>query len=133
MATPSVLIDTSILIEHLRKQNKQKSILYNIANRYNLYLSTVAEFELYIGATDPQKRREVQEVLAWCIVLPLTSDIAQTAATVYQQLRAKNQLIEIRDILIAATALVHNLPLMTLNTGHFNRISGLPFVSPPQI
>ena len=133
MATPSLLIDTSILIEHLRKQNKQKSILYTIANRYNLYLPTVAEFELYIGATDPQKRREVQEVLAWCIVLPLTSDIAQTAATVYQQLRAKNQLIEIRDILIAATALVHNLPLMTLNTGHFNRIGGLPFVSPPQI
>jgi tRNA(fMet)-specific endonuclease VapC len=133
MATPSVLIDTSIIIEHLRKQNKPKSILYNIVNRYDLYLSTVAEFELYIGATDPQKRREVQEVSAWCIVLPLTSDIAQTAATIYQQLRAQNQLIEIRDILIAATAQVHNLPLMTLNTGHFNRISGLPFVSPPQI
>lgn len=64
MATPSVLIDTSIIIEHLRKQNKPKSILYNIVNRYDLYLSTVAEFELYIGATDLQKRREVQEVLA---------------------------------------------------------------------
>lgn len=133
MATSSVLIDTSIIIEHLRKQNKSKSILYNIVNGHDLYLSTMVEFELYIGATDPQKRREIQEVLAWCIVLPLTSDVAQSAATIYQQLRTKNQLIEIRDILIAATALVHNLPLMTLNTGHFNRIIGLSFMSPPQI
>ena len=133
MATPGVLIDTSIVIEYLRKQNKQKSILYNIVNSYDLYLSTIVEFELYTGATDAQKRRDVQEVLTWGIVLPLTSDVAQTAATIYQQLRAKNQLIDIRDILIAATAVAHNLPLMTLNTAHFNRIGGLQFLSPPQI
>ena len=63
MATPGVLIDTSIVIEYLRKQNKQKSILYNIVNSYDLYLSTIVEFELYTGATDAQKRRDVQEVL----------------------------------------------------------------------
>ena len=133
MATPRLLIDTSIIIEHLRKQNKQKSILYNIASNYELYTSTIVEFELYIGTTDSQKRRDVQEILAWCTVLPLTSDIAQTAATIYQQLKAKNQLIEIRDILIAATGLVDDLPLMTLNTKHFTRISALQLLSPPQI
>lgn len=133
MATPGVLIDTSIVIEYLRKQNKQKSILYNIVNSYDLCLSTIVEFELYTGVTDAQKRRDVQEVLTWGIVLPLTSDIAQAAATIYQQLRAKNQLIDIRDILIAATAIAHDLPLMTLNTAHFNRIDGLQFLSPPQI
>ena len=133
MATSRLLIDTSILIEHLRKQNKQKSALYNIVNNYELYTSTVVEFELYTGATDSQKRRDIQEILAWCTVLPLTSDVAQAAATIYQQLKAKNQLIEIRDILIAATAIAHTLPLMTLNTGHFTRISTLHLISPPPI
>lgn len=133
MATSRLLIDTSIIIEHLRKQNKQKSVLYNIANNYELYTSTIVEFELYTGATDSPKRRDVQEILAWCTVLSLTSDIAQAAAIIYQQLKAKNQLIEIRDILIAATGLVDNLPLMTLNTKHFTRINGLQLLSPPQI
>ena len=64
MATPRLLIDTSIVIEHLRKQNKQKSVLYNIVNSYELYTSTVVEFELYTGATDSQKRRDIQEILA---------------------------------------------------------------------
>jgi hypothetical protein len=39
MATSRVLIDTSIIIEHLRKQNQQKSILYTIVDtNYNLCL-----------------------------------------------------------------------------------------------
>jgi len=133
MATPSVLIDTSIIIEHLRKQNRAKSILYNVVDGYNLYISTVVEFELYAGATDASKRRDIQEILTWCVVLPFTSDVAQVAATIYQQLKAKNQLIEIRDILIGATAVTRDLPLMTLNVGHFSRIEQLQFLSPPQI
>lgn len=133
MANSQLLIDTSIFIEHLRKQNRQKSILYNIVGKYDLYTSTVVEFELYTGATDRQKQQDVQTLLAWSTVLPLTSSVAQAAATIYQQLRAGNQLIEMRDILIAATAIDHALPLMTLNIGHFNRIGTLMVVAPPQI
>lgn len=70
--------------------------------------------------------------IAWSTVLPLTSSVAQIAATIYQQLRAGNKLIEMRDILIAATAIDHTLPLMTLNVGHFNRIGTLTVVGPPQ-
>ena len=132
MAATHVLIDTSILIEHLRKQNRRKSILYSIVDTHDLFTSTVVEFELYAGASNSQKRRDVQEILSWCVVLPLTSDAAQAAATIYQQMRGTNQLIEVRDILIAAAALVHDLPLMTLNTNHFNRVSGLQVLSPTQ-
>lgn len=132
MAASRVLIDTSIIIDHLRKQNRRKSILYSIVDTYELFVSTVVEFELYVGATDDAKQHDVQEILAWCVVLPFTSTVAQTAAAIYQQLRARNELVEIRDILIAATALAHHLPLMTLNTTHFNRINALQIVPPPQ-
>lgn len=125
MGYPAVLIDTSIIIEHLRKQRRDRSILYQIASDFTLYAPTIVEFELYAGAIDQRKRRDVEVILSWCILLPLVSEAAQQAATIYQNLKAKNQLIEIRDILIAATALTFDLPLMTLNRDHFNRIERL--------
>ena len=131
MATPRILIDTSIFIEYLRKQNKAKSILYQIVESQEIYTSTVVEFELYAGATDEQKRRDVDGILTWCTVVPFTSDIAQTAAIIYQELKSVNRLIDMRDILIAASALTHGLPVMTLNMGHFDRVTGLQLVSPP--
>lgn len=130
MELPRILIDTSVVIEHLRKQNRRKSILYRIADDYALYTSTIVEFELYAGTTDRQKRHDVQDILSWCTILPFTSDVAAIGGALYRELKATNQLIEIRDIFIAATALTYSLPLMTLNLGHFDRVEGLQLLSP---
>lgn len=43
----------------------------------------------------------------------------------YHVLRTRNQMIEFRDIFIAATCLVHDLPIVTLNKKHFKRIDDL--------
>lgn len=131
MDYPRVLIDTSIIIEHLRKQDRQRSILYRIVDNYVLCTSAIVEFELYSGAIDDRKLRDVQEILEWCELLPLTSEVAQVAARTYRDLKVTNQLIEVRDIFIAATALAYGLPLLTLNTGHFSRIERLRLQSWP--
>ena len=131
MATPHTLIDTTIFIDHLRKQNKRKSLLYHLIDIHILYTATMVEFELFAGATDNRKYQDVQDVLQSCYVLPLTSDIAQRAATIYQDLKHKNEMIEIRDILIAATALIEHLPVMTFNITHFQRIDGLTLLPLP--
>lgn len=131
MANPNLLIDTSILIDHLRKQVRSNSILYNIADQYELYVSTIIEFELYMGAINEEKHQDIRTVLSWCTSLPLTSQIAQRAGMIHRELKQNNQLIEIRDMLISATALTHNLPVMTLNAKHFERVSGLRLVTPP--
>jgi tRNA(fMet)-specific endonuclease VapC len=47
------------------------------------------------------------------------------AAELYAELRARGQLIEDADLLIAAMALVHEMTLVTHNTAHFVRIMGL--------
>jgi len=62
------------------------------------------------------------------ISLPLTSIVADQAATIYQLLKSKNQLIEMRDIFIAAMALVEDLPILTRNAKHFDRIPRLDLV-----
>ena len=130
MEPPRLLIDTSIIVEHLRKQNRRKSILYNVASSYSLCTSTIVEFELYAGATDEQKRGDILAILNWCHLLPFTSEVAGVAATIYRNLRTANRVIEIRDMFIAATALAYDLPLMTLNVKHFERIEHLQVRSP---
>jgi predicted nucleic acid-binding protein len=40
-------------------------------------------------------------------------------------LRSSNELLPPPDLFIAATAMVHKLPLATLNIKHFERVSGL--------
>jgi predicted nucleic acid-binding protein len=51
--------------------------------------------------------------------------VAEKAAEIYHRLRKNNQIIEFRDIFIAATCLTFNLPIATLNKKHFKRIEGL--------
>jgi tRNA(fMet)-specific endonuclease VapC len=43
-------------------------------------------------------------------------------------LRNQNKIIETKDLFIAATALSHDLPLMTLNVKHFERIEAMKIV-----
>jgi hypothetical protein len=62
-------------------------------------------------------------------VLPLTDDIIVQAAELYALLYQAGQLISDTDILIAATALKHNLVMVTENVSHFRRIPGLALES----
>jgi predicted nucleic acid-binding protein len=41
---------------------------------------------------------------------------------------AQNKDIGIRDVFIASTALVHQLPLLTLNIKHFERVPALSLI-----
>jgi tRNA(fMet)-specific endonuclease VapC len=51
--------------------------------------------------------------------------VLDKAAELYAELRASGQLIEDADLLIGAMALVHDMTLVTHNTAHFARITGL--------
>ena len=58
-------------------------------------------------------------------IQPLTTEIAQLSGEIYKDLKAKNQHIEFRDIFIGATAIMRNIPLLTLNEKHFTGIKGI--------
>jgi tRNA(fMet)-specific endonuclease VapC len=62
------------------------------------------------------------------LILPFTKPVAEKSAEIYHSLRLKNKMIEFRDIFIAATAIVHDLPILTHNAKHFERIDGLEIV-----
>lgn len=58
-------------------------------------------------------------------IVPLTDEAVVKASEIYAELRRRGQPIGDADILIAASALVNGLQLVTNNEDHFTRIPGL--------
>ena len=125
METSELLIDTSIIIEHLRKSDKRRSILYGIPHHIEIFVSSVTVFELQAGATDTTKQQDLKSVLYGIGILPFDESVAGEAGKLYRTLKATNNQLEIRDLFIAATALTNKLPILTLNHKHFELVKGL--------
>jgi tRNA(fMet)-specific endonuclease VapC len=58
-------------------------------------------------------------------VIPLTPHSVTVSADIYADLRERGEPIDDIDLLIAGTALAHNLILITHNRKHFERIADL--------
>jgi len=120
-----MVVDTSIFIEFLRKKDKTKTVLYSLPETTTIAISSVTLYELLMGATDKSKNKDVKILTEDLLILSLDQEVAKKSAEIYHQLRNENNMIEFRDIFIAASCLVHNMPLKTLNNKHFERVEGL--------
>ena len=123
-----ICLDTSVLIDYYRKKDKSKILFFKLTERYSLFaVSAITAYELYLGNSEEQN-------LFWdnffsqITVLSFDAKAARKAVDIYKQLKTKNKLIEVPDILIAGTVMRFNLPLATLNRRHFERISDLEIV-----
>ena len=119
-----ILIDTSVVIDHFRKKNKQRSLLYELSKENRLFLSAISKFEFLVGAKLAQMR-QTEEIIEGFDILSFNSNVAVVASDIAKKLKAKNKIIEFRDIFIAATAIANDMPLSTLNVKHFERIDDL--------
>jgi tRNA(fMet)-specific endonuclease VapC len=121
-----VLIDTTVFIEFLRKRNKKSSYLWKLKEAgHNFLASSITIFELYAGAISKRHKEDLNKLLKWVEIITFSTAIAQLSAEIFNELKAKNQLIEFRDIFIAATAIKTNVTLVKLNEKHFTRIKKL--------
>ncbi len=59
------------------------------------------------------------------VLLPVDADVAERFGEVGAALLDRGQAVATPDLLIAATALVHDLTLVTGNVRHFSMIEGL--------
>ena len=122
-----IVVDTSVVIDHFRKKDKRRSLLYGLARKNTLFLSAISRFEFLVG-TKPDQIDQTKRIVEGFYVLSFNSSAADAACDIARELKAKNKIIEFRDIFIAATAISNGMPLSTLNTGHFERIDGLELV-----
>lgn len=116
MVTAEVLVDTDVLIDHLRGERR--------LHRQDrpLGVSVVSRCELFAGRDEPAVLRAL---LGAMIELPIDAVIAELAGVTRRETG-----IAIPDALIAATALMHRIPVVTRNRRHFERVSGLQVLAP---
>ncbi|MDR1973866.1 MAG: type II toxin-antitoxin system VapC family toxin [Bacteroidales bacterium] len=124
-----VCLDTSVLIDYYRKKDKSMTFFYELTHQYSVFaVSAITEYELYIGSSKEQD--EFWNIFFQKItVLPFDTSAAKQSIAIYKQLKVKNKLIDIPDILIAGTVLKNDMLFATLNRRHFERIIGLKLIN----
>jgi tRNA(fMet)-specific endonuclease VapC len=91
-------------------------------------ISIITRYEILRGLKAKQAFRQItlfEERCRESFVYSLIDDIIVKASDIYAYLYKQGRLISDADILIASTALVNNLPLITGNLEHYNRIPDL--------
>ena len=118
-----MLVDTDVLIWHLRGLPQATRRLDQLPN---LTISAVTWLELLQGFRSKAEMVAVQKSFEMRKAqrLPLTSSITDRATALMESLTLSDGL-QLGDALIAATALEHNLTLLTGNIKHFGSIAQL--------
>ena len=93
-------------------------------------ISAITVMELRYGlALNPQRTQKVapaiSSILASATILSFSSGEAEQSAQIRAVLKTQGQPIGAYDVLIAATALHHNLIMVTANQREFERVPGL--------
>jgi tRNA(fMet)-specific endonuclease VapC len=128
MENELICLDTSILIDFYRKKVKEKSLFFHLTTKYSLFaVSIVTEYEIMIG-TNKEQAEYWSGFFDRVTILPFDKAANDVAIEITKGLKSTNQLIEVPDIFIGATALSKNLKIATLNKKHFERIPGLQII-----
>lgn len=90
-------------------------------------MSAISKFEIWVGNRSGQSEFW-QALFSTLKTIPFGDAEAERAGEIQQNLLKTNQQIGISDVLIGATALVHQLPVATLNVKHFSRITGIVLI-----
>src|SRR5262245_39480715 len=121
----SYLIDTDWVVEYLKGREPATRILDALPPE-ELAISLITYGELYEGiyyGRDPKRAEQgFLQFIRGLDLLPLNRSIMKEFAKLRSQLRRTGQRLDDPDLLIAATALYHDLTLFTHNRRHFSRI-----------
>ena len=121
-----ILLDTSIVVDYLRRKDKYKTILYQLINdesKHQLFISIITHTECYAGKSiwESEYAKKVLELfLSGFKILTLEEKISEKTGEIKARYNTS-----IPDSIIAATAIHHKLELATLNIKDFESIKGI--------
>ncbi len=122
------LLDTDTCVFWLRGRANVRKKLSDVGVE-EIGISVITLAELRYGASCAAERRKHHQALDNLIngltVLGVSEETTRTFGDIKAELRERGELIEDFDLLIASTALTHDLALVTNNEKHFERISNL--------
>ena len=128
-----ICLDSSPLIDHFRKKNKENTFFYRLTKTYEGFvLHVTAHFEILIGSSKLQDNYW-KNLFDDLLIIPYQPSINSTAIKITNDLKTIRKSIDFRDLMIEATAIHYNYRLATLNEKHFNAIEGLKLITPSSL
>ena len=118
-----ILCDTNILIELYKNNPVIISELRKIGSK-QIAISSITQAELYYGALNKQELLKIKKHLSQLEILVVDRTVSERFIQLMENYALSHKLA-IPDAIIAATALVNNLDLYTLNQKDFRFISNL--------
>ena len=120
------LLDTDIVIYWLTDRFPQIQERIDRLDRSDIFFSAISVAELYFGARNsnhPQDNQElIDELVSWVTVLDFDHAAGALFGRIKAELKQSGKPVNDSDLFIAATAISHDLGLVTNNLRHFERI-----------
>ncbi len=120
----NIVVDTNILIDHLRGGDAWEKNIAILPHSAVLILPSVILCELYSGksSADQANAGKITRLLSFFQIADMNTAIAKRAGTIYRDI---SQTLDVPDYIIAATALELGAPVLTANKKHFRQVPGL--------
>ncbi len=126
------LCDTNVISE-LFKTKPEPRVLEWLSSLNVVFLSVITVEEIFYGLS----KKGAQKQMAWfeklirlrCAIMPITESIARQCGMLRGQLQRQGITRSQADLLIAATAIQHQLALSTRNERDFKEC-GIPLLNP---
>jgi tRNA(fMet)-specific endonuclease VapC len=115
---PDYLLDSGILILHLRNQPGYLELTNRLLDEANTCISAMSHLEIVRGMRDREKVKTVN-LLNSFETIPVTGEIADLAGDLIRSWRSRGVILGDADAVIAASALHEGLTLVTTNARHF--------------
>ena len=129
------LIDTDWVVDHLVGDEEANRLLSRLSDE-GIAISIITYIEIYQGVlrspTLKEAERKLQAFIDTVSVLSISPAIARRCAHIREALRKQGKEFRRRafDLLIAATALEHNLTLVTRNREDYEDVPNIRFYQP---
>lgn len=125
-----VILDTSVLIDYLRRPDNINSPLLKFTKQYpqeKKAISVLTIQELYSGKSSQESKKEqlFLDVVSHLEVLPYTYEIAELAGKIVRDSVTR---LGFPDAAIAATAILNKAKLFTLNKKDFQTVKKLKLI-----
>lgn len=122
-----LLIDTDVLIDYSRGIEKTKGILKTLESDLTLAISVVTQLELMVGCENKADFKSLQNFLSNFEIIQLSKSISEKAVDLFKKYRLRHGVL-IPDMLIASTALILEIPLLSKNRKDFRFINKLELI-----
>jgi tRNA(fMet)-specific endonuclease VapC len=125
----TAFIDTDILSLYFRdNQNGVENFSRYLTQHDCINFSIITYYEILSGLKHRDANKQIESFLQFVVqnnIVSLTIDAVDISAEKYAQLRKQGTPVDDIDLLIAGIAIANDMELITNNTRHFSKISGL--------